>query len=87
MASMQSLAAQLTAPVALVMELLAWVAARPRTYGETMEAWRTSCPRMPVWEDAIGHGLVTVVPGEVGVGKQAVSLTAKGRALLDRHAT
>jgi hypothetical protein len=49
MASGQSFAAQLTAPVALVMELLLWVAARPRTYGETMEAWRTSCPRMPVW--------------------------------------
>ncbi|MGD0678897.1 MAG: hypothetical protein ABSC94_26125 [Polyangiaceae bacterium] len=43
----------MTAPPALVMELLVWVAARPRTYQETTEAWRTSCPRMPVWEDAL----------------------------------
>ncbi len=65
---------------ALLLELLAWVDARPRTYGETMEAWRTSCPREPVWEDATGAGLVEVVARD---GADAVvRLTASGRARL-----
>ncbi len=42
----------------LVLDLLEWVARQPRTYHETMDAWRTSCPRLPVWEDASGCGLV-----------------------------
>jgi hypothetical protein len=69
------------------MELLAWVAARPRTYGETMEAWRTSCPRMPVWEDAIDNSLVAVISGAADTGRDAVRLTVEGRALLDGHFT
>jgi hypothetical protein len=36
----------------LILDLLEWVGRRERTYQETMEAWRTSCPRLPVWEDA-----------------------------------
>jgi hypothetical protein len=47
-------------PSPALLELLSWVAARPRTYGETMEAWRTSCPRMSTWEDATLGGLVEV---------------------------
>jgi len=43
---------------ALVLDLVQWVAARPRPYGEVMEAWRTSCPRLTIWEDAIDRGLV-----------------------------
>ena len=42
----------------LVLDLVEWVAARPRTYSEVMEAWRTSCPRLPIWEDATDLGLV-----------------------------
>jgi hypothetical protein len=76
---------------ALMAELLAWVAARPRTYGETMEAWRTSCPRMPVWEDAIDGGLIQVLHGDgVGMNESAVRLTPLGQAVLaathERHA-
>ena len=41
---------------ALTLQLLAWVAARPRTYRETMEAWRTTCLRLIIWEDAIATG-------------------------------
>ena len=70
----------LTAPVALVMDLLAWVAVRPRTYRETMEAWRTSCPRLPVWEDATDNGLIAITSAD---GVQIVALTDKGRAVLD----
>jgi len=75
----------LEAPLALVVQLLAWVEARPRTYAETMEAWRTSCPRLPVWEDATDHGLVAVVGGDGGMREQAVCLTAEGRAFLQSH--
>ncbi|WP_089175556.1 hypothetical protein [Bosea sp. AS-1] len=46
------------APEALVIDLLAFLKAGPRPYGEVMEAWRTSCPRLPVWEDAVDLGLV-----------------------------
>jgi len=72
---------------ALTRELLEWVAARPRTYGDTMDAWRTSCPRMPVWEDATSDGLVEVVPcAGAGMSEAAVRLTPSGQALLARAA-
>jgi hypothetical protein len=71
------------APAALMIELLSWLAARPRTYAETMEAWRTSCPRMPVWDDALLGGLVEIVPGDAGGLRAAtVRITPSGRALL-----
>ncbi len=43
----------------LVMDLVAFVATRARPYGEVIDAWRTSCPRLTVWEDAIDRGLIT----------------------------
>ena len=71
------------APGALMVELLAWVAARPRTYGETMEAWRTSCPRTPVWEDAIIAEFIEVLPGDGGgMSGAAVRITPLGQAVL-----
>jgi hypothetical protein len=42
----------------LILDLLEWVGRRERTYQETMDAWRTSCPRLTVWEDATDRGLV-----------------------------
>lgn len=67
----------------LTRQFLAWVADRPRTYAETMEAWRTTCPRMTVWEDAVSAGLVRLDGG--GAMKDArVSLTPQGRARLGR---
>jgi hypothetical protein len=45
----------------LVLDLLEWVARQPRPYAEVMEAWRTSCPRFPVWEDAVDRGLLAQV--------------------------
>jgi hypothetical protein len=59
----------------LVRELLEWIAARPRTYEATMEAWRSHCPRQTSWEDACLAGLVEVVA-------DAVVLTKRGRAEL-----
>jgi hypothetical protein len=43
------------------LELLAWLHERERTYAETIEVWRSSCPRLTVWEDAVADGLVEVV--------------------------
>jgi hypothetical protein len=42
----------------LVLDFLEWIAARPRPYSEVMDAWRTSCPRLTVWEDAIERGFI-----------------------------
>ncbi len=73
---------ELTAPLALVVELLYWVARRPRSYRDTMDAWRTSCPRLPVWEDALDSGLLEVARSE-GSGEPTVTLTTKGHAFLE----
>jgi hypothetical protein len=43
----------------LIMDLVAFVAVKPRPYDEVIDAWRTSCPRLTVWEDAIDRGLIT----------------------------
>jgi len=66
----------------LTMEFLSWVASRPRTYAEAMEAWRSHCPRHPVWDDALSDGLIQI-EGRGGPGQSIVSLTPKGKALLD----
>jgi hypothetical protein len=67
----------------LTAQFLAWVGGAPRSYGEAMAAWRTSCPRLPVWEDALDNGLVRVepVPG-AAMADSAVVLTPRGEALL-----
>jgi hypothetical protein len=62
------------------LELLAWVSAGRRTYGETMEAWRTSCPRLSVWEDALADGLVCV---RSDGSRTLVGLTEAGQAVLE----
>ena len=64
----------------LILDLVEWVARRPRPYAEVMEAWRTSCPRLPVWEDAVDRGLV-----ERRDGGDLVSATSAGRAYLVRN--
>jgi hypothetical protein len=65
---------------ALVLDFLEWVAKEPRPYAEVMDAWRTSCPRLPIWEDAVGLGLVVSVH-EKGSGEM-VSVTPVGKAFL-----
>ncbi len=42
----------------LVFDLLEWIGREPRPHAEVMEAWRTSCPRLPVWEEANARGYV-----------------------------
>jgi hypothetical protein len=65
---------------ALVLDLVAWVGEAPKPYDEVMAAWRTSCPRLQVWEDAVDHGLVIRRDG--GDRGQLVEVTARGRAFL-----
>ena len=61
----------------LMIELLGWVAEQPRTYGDVQEAWRSSCPRQSLWEDAQIEGLVRLEGGGMA---SRVLLTEKGRA-------
>jgi hypothetical protein len=56
-------------------QFLEWLAARPRTYTETMDAWRTSCPRLSIWEDAHEAGLVRLESSGSG---PLVTLTTAG---------
>jgi hypothetical protein len=42
----------------LILDLLEWIGPRPRPYAEVLEAWRTSCPRLPVWEEANARGYI-----------------------------
>ena len=67
---------------ALILDLLEWLARGERRYEEVMDAWRTSCPRLTVWEDANDRGLVT---SEQVDGRSVVRATPSGLALLERH--
>jgi hypothetical protein len=63
---------------ALILQLLEWIDARPHTYAEAVETWRTSCPRLSIWEDACIEGLIDCDPGR----ERIVRVSAKGRTLL-----
>jgi len=64
----------------LVADLVEWIARQPRSYADVMEAWRTSCPRFPIWEDVVDHGFVTRVHGE-GLGEM-IHVSPAGLAFL-----
>ncbi len=66
----------------LILDLLEWLVRQDRTYSEVMDAWRTSCPKLPVWEDANDRGLVTQ---GLQNGRSVVKLTPAGLAFLDQH--
>jgi len=70
---------------ALVLDLLAWLAPGPRPYDEVMDRWRTHCPRLTVWEDAVDGGLVTRT--RTGSAPAIVALTPLGRLRLDAAAS
>jgi hypothetical protein len=59
----------------LIFDLVEWIAKAPRTHADVMNAWRTSCPRLTVWEDAVDRGLVARKDAGVVV-------TARGRKFL-----
>jgi len=69
---------------ALIADLLEWLATRDRTYQEVIDIWRTSCPRLPVWEDAKDRGFVAQ---ENFNGREIVRITPAGFAFLQQRKT
>jgi hypothetical protein len=65
----------------LILDLLEWVTKGERTYDEVVDVWRTSCPRLQVWEDANDRFLVA---SEIVNGRCIVGVTESGLALLKR---
>ena len=67
----------------LILDLLEWIAREPRSYAEVIDVWRTSCPRLTVWEDAMDRGFAV---REHAKGSEVmIRLTAAGRGFLREH--
>jgi hypothetical protein len=67
----------------LILDLLEWIAREPRSHADVIDAWRTSCPRLTVWEDAVDRGFAV---REHGHGRDVlIRLTADGREFLRDH--
>jgi hypothetical protein len=66
----------------LILDLLEWIGPEPRPYAEVMDAWRTSCPRLPVWEDATDRGFIL---RQRAPGGALVSVSGAGAAHLRAH--
>lgn len=60
----------------LLRDLLEWLGPTGRPYAEVIDAWRTSCPRLPVWETANELGLVVRTQED---GRTIVRATELGR--------
>jgi hypothetical protein len=73
------------APDPLIFDLVEWIARQPRPYAEVIDAWRTSCPRLTVWEDAVDRGLVK--RESVDGIRTRVVVTELGRRYLEQRAT
>ncbi len=67
----------------LVLDLVEWLAKGPKPYGEVMDAWRTSCPRLTIWEDAVDCGYLVRERGEDGA--VLVRATDRGLSFLRAH--
>lgn len=67
---------------ALLFDMLSWLAPGARPYAEVMDAWRTSCPRLTVWEDAVERGLVEHARSD---RVRMVRVTPAGRAFIARR--
>jgi hypothetical protein len=67
---------------ASLLEFLDWIAQRPRTYHEAMEAWKTHCPRLSTWEDALAVGLIEIAR-DGDSASSTVRLTPAGTAALN----
>jgi hypothetical protein len=61
-----------------ILDLLEWVAKQDRSYDDAMDAWRTSCPKLPIWEDATDRGLIEL-------DADIVRLTPAGYVFLEEH--
>jgi hypothetical protein len=69
---------------ALTLQFLTWIADGRRTYAEAIDAWRSTCPRLSIWEDAVIEGLVRIENADGRPRNEAVVvLTGRGRAVLE----
>ena len=66
----------------LILDLLQWLQDKPKPYEDVMEAWRTSCPRLTVWEDAIDAGYIERQPCGAST---MIAITEAGRQHLAKH--
>jgi hypothetical protein len=67
----------------LILDLLEWIGREPRSYADVIDAWRTSCPRLTVWEDAMDRGFAA---REHAPGREVmIRLTVQGREFLREH--
>ena len=64
----------------LLLDLVEWLQIGPRPYAEVMEAWRTTCARLPIWEEAVDRGFI--VSERLQPGSLQVSITPAGQAFL-----
>lgn len=64
----------------LILDLLDWIAAQPRRYEDVMDAWRTSCPGLTIWEDTVDAGYVQIQSGPDV--QKVVVITDHGKAFL-----
>jgi hypothetical protein len=70
----------LTAHDSLTLQMLEWISQGAHRYCDVIDVWKSSCPRLTIWEDACADGLVESGPGRIGI----VSLTAKGKKILQQ---
>jgi hypothetical protein len=66
----------------LIVDLLEWIGPNARPYTEVIEAWRTSCPRLPVWKEVTERGLIA---RHYESGRETVAVTALGAQHLRTH--
>jgi hypothetical protein len=69
---------------ALMLQFLDWLAKEPRNYAQAMESWRTSCPRLTIWEDALAAGLIQIKAG-TSMQQAEVALTPRGKEMLRQN--
>ena len=67
----------------LVLDFVEWIARAPRVYAEVVASWKTSCPRLTIWEDAVDRGFVTRET-VAGAGVR-VAITEGGEKFLREH--
>jgi len=67
----------------LIIDLLEWIGPAPRPYADVLEVWQTSCPRLPVWEDAVERGYVAI--GFEPARGRTVLVSPLGESLLAEH--
>jgi D-3-phosphoglycerate dehydrogenase len=67
----------------LIIDLLEWLEKGPQPYDEVMSAWRTSCPRLPVWEEANDRGLLVQTLNDQSI--RVVAVSAAGASFLQSN--